>query len=1023
MDLKILRMFNILYNSNISATNAFKFSITALLGASALLFNASAVSQDDTFSAGLNAGQHNSRSQIARNIASEKRQNAQANTEALTKAMTSYGNASKQDKANYLNQMISLAEERQALLSELVQADPASVASVAISSKERQGMPEEVQALLEQEQMLEGELEVFYEDYEDHSKSRLRHVLKTDTGRVELYTADNANIKSLQSGMKVRAKGWKFAEIEESTDSLVLVDEQNSLLVFAADGSTTTSTSTTESSTTLSNTTGEQRTLVVLVNFEDNPLQPWTVEETQDLVFGSVSDFMSENSNGQTWLTGEVIGYYTLPTLTSCDIWNIHTDAQEMIKEDGINASSYDRMVYIFPEIDCAWTGMGTVGGSPSIAAINNSFSLRTIGHEFGHNLGLRHAQQLECGENTDSGSCFAIEYGDTLDIMGKPRVVAHFNAFNKERLGWLTSSSGEIVTANNDGSYSIEPYETAYQGGIKGLKIPLGVDAETGLKQWYYLEYRQPLGFDSFLEGQNGITDGVVFHLITESDPQSKMLDMTPDSIFIDTDDAALVIGESYIDSKSGVAITTEWADSTGASVHVSFTETTCNQVNPAVSVSANQSAAVAVGSTVSYNVTVANNDSDGCDSTAYDVSATVPTGWSSTAATLDLDPGTSDTVTLTVTSAETANDGSFDITFNAINSADSSISGSAVTSYLVETPVEECVLANPSVLLSANQSGEFAAGTTVSYTATVTNNDSSSCDTATLDVVATVPDGWSTDTSTVTLEPGQSASVNLNVTSAIDAEQGVYTVVAYTYNTVDLAYNSSAESSYTVAAPELVCTQSTPGLSVSSNSGDVISGSTVTYNVTVTNQNSTDCEDKTYTVFSDVPTGWNSTTSTVSLASGQSTTVQLQVTSTSTASDGTYSIAVYAQDLADSSITSNSVVNYVIANPVNSSPVAANDTVVLSAKDVILIDVLANDSDPDGDSLTISAVTQGSKGSVEITAGGELLYTPAKNFKGSDSFSYTISDGDKTATASVSISMASSPGSDSSKGKGNNK
>jgi hypothetical protein len=256
--------------------------------------------------------------------------------------------------------------------------------------------------------------------------------------------------------------------------------------------------------------------------------------------------------------------------------------------------------------------------------------------------------------------------------------------------------------------------------------------------------------------------------------------------------------------------------------------------------------------------------------------------------------------------------------------------------------------------------------------------------------------------------------------VTSAITAEQGVYPVIAYTYNTADLAYNSSAESSYTVAAPELVCTESAPKLSVSSNSGDVTSGSTVTYDVTVTNQNSTDCDAKTYMLSADVPSGWNSSSKSVSLASGQSATVQLDVTSSTVAADGTYSIAIYAQDSEDSGVSSDVIVNYVITNPANSKPVAVNDTVVLSAKEATLIDVLANDSDPDGDTLIVSSVTQGSKGSVEITTNGQLLYTPAKNFKGSDSFSYTISDGDMTATATVSISMDDSSGPGNNKGKG---
>lgn len=1021
-------MLNILSQSKILKTNAFKFSTVLLLGTSTLLFNTSAVSQEAIFTHEHPVEQNNSQSKSGLGIASEKRQNALDNTKALTKALAHYLSAKDKSKANYLNQMVSLVKERQSLLSELAQADPASVSSVVITQKQRNEMPEEVQALLEQEQELEGELEVFYEDYEDHSKSRLRHVLKTATNRVELHLADNADGNKFQSGVKVRAHGWKLSDSDESTDPLFLGDEQNSLAVLA-DGSTATTT-TSSSSSILTNTLGEQRTLVMLVNFQNNVQEPWTVDEVSQMVFGTVNDYYKEVSYGKTWLNGDVQGYFTLPIDEVCDLNEISTQVELAAKDNSIDTNSYSRLLYIFPSNSaCGWTGRGTVGGSPSEAWINGSLSLRTVGHELGHNFGLYHAHKLECGSDVVTGDCYSVEYGDSLDIMGASGFTGHFNAFNKDLLGWLSntsSTSSQIESADQDGSYILEPYESNTSGLAKSLKILRGIDTATGQKLWYFLEYRQPLGLDSYLSSYPGVTSGISFHLGTQGEANSsQLIDITPNSASADWSDFSLSPGKSYTDLDAGITITTEWADSTGASVHVSFTKAACTQANPVVSVSANQSAAVVAGSTVSYNVTVTNNDSSVCDSAVYDVSVTVPTGWSSTAATLEVAPGTSDTVTLKVTSSDTASEGTYDITFNAINSVDSSVSGNSVASYHVEAPAEECALANPSVSLSPNQSGEFAAGTTVSYTATVTSNDSSGCDTATFDVVAIVSDGWSSDTSTVTLAPGQSESVNLNVKSATTAEQGIYPVVAYTYNTADPAYNSSAEGSYTVAASELVCSESAPSLSVLSNSGDVTSGSTATYDVIVTNQNSTDCEAKTYTVFADVPSGWNSGSKSVFLASGDSTTVQLEVTSSATASDGTYGISIYAQDSADSSITSNAVVSYVIANPTNSAPIAVNDTVMLSSKDAILIDVLANDSDPDGDVLTVSAVTQGSKGSVEITSSGQLLYTPAKNFKGSDSFSYTISDGNAVTTATVNIGLADSGNSSGggNKGKGNNK
>ena len=87
----------------------------------------------------------------------------------------------------------------------------------------------------------------------------------------------------------------------------------------------------------------------------------------------------------------------------------------------------------------------------------------------------------------------------------------------------------------------------------------------------------------------------------------------------------------------------------------------------------------------------------------------------------------------------------------------------------------------------------------------------------------------------------------------------------------------------------------------------------------------------------------------------------------------------------------------------------------------------MLENDYDADNDSLTVAAVTQGSKGSVSVS-NGVLIYSPHKSFKNSDSFTYTISDGKSTATATVTVQLSSGTGGDDgsdggSKGKGRNK
>lgn len=86
---------------------------------------------------------------------------------------------------------------------------------------------------------------------------------------------------------------------------------------------------------------------------------------------------------------------------------------------------------------------------------------------------------------------------------------------------------------------------------------------------------------------------------------------------------------------------------------------------------------------------------------------------------------------------------------------------------------------------------------------------------------------------------------------------------------------------------------------------------------------------------------------------------------------------------------------------------PVAANDSA--SAKDTqpVIINVLANDSDPDGDLLAVTSTTRPARGTVTINANGSLTYTPTAPYSGTDAFQYTVSDG-KGGTDSATVTVA---------------
>jgi len=96
------------------------------------------------------------------------------------------------------------------------------------------------------------------------------------------------------------------------------------------------------------------------------------------------------------------------------------------------------------------------------------------------------------------------------------------------------------------------------------------------------------------------------------------------------------------------------------------------------------------------------------------------------------------------------------------------------------------------------------------------------------------------------------------------------------------------------------------------------------------------------------------------------------------------------------------------ITVNGVNDPPVAVNDDAITKKDTSVIIDVLSNDSDPDvGDLLTVNSVTQGTNGSV-FNNGSYVTYTPATGFNGTDSFSYTVSDGNGgTNTATVNVTV----------------
>lgn len=98
------------------------------------------------------------------------------------------------------------------------------------------------------------------------------------------------------------------------------------------------------------------------------------------------------------------------------------------------------------------------------------------------------------------------------------------------------------------------------------------------------------------------------------------------------------------------------------------------------------------------------------------------------------------------------------------------------------------------------------------------------------------------------------------------------------------------------------------------------------------------------------------------------------------------------------------------VTVNPVNDAPVAADDSAETAEDTAVIIGVLPNDSDVDGDSHSVTVVGTPAHGTAVLNADGTITYTPEANYHGSDSFTYAIGDGHGgTATATVNVNVNS--------------
>jgi hypothetical protein len=313
----------------------------------------------------------------------------------------------------------------------------------------------------------------------------------------------------------------------------------------------------------------------------------------------SVKNYFSQTSRGAFAVAPFVVPKQLSLGIKQCP-WDFSTSMSAALaaaKNADYDVSGYQHVVLWTPQpCSVGWAGIAYIGNPPYVQMVVNyadagypepDTSALVASHELDHNLGLAHANGLNCTDGAGTqvplgtqANCTPVGYNDWYSTMGGAGN-SDDPLLDSERLrtlGWLSGSESQTVTSA--GTYSLLPVYSA-SAGLRELRIMRPTPVTSGsLTGAWTVEMRPTLAGSAFDQMTGWFSDAATGVLIRYSETatsgiyaQSYLVDNTPGSGTPDFSDAPFQAGSTFTDPVGGITVHVNSAGSSGASVTVADT------------------------------------------------------------------------------------------------------------------------------------------------------------------------------------------------------------------------------------------------------------------------------------------------------------------------------------------------------------------------------------------------------------------------------------------------------------------